>query len=60
MGSEFAAEGAVLEGGEEGVEFGQRRTVRGLQLFHRRYLAREFALEVEGRELDLNVSKSSL
>ena len=32
--SEFPPEGAVLEGGEERVQLGQRGAVRGLQLLH--------------------------
>ena len=32
--SEFPSEGAVLEGGEERVQLGQRGAVRGFQLVH--------------------------
>ena len=34
-GSEFAAEGAVLAGGEEGVELRQRHALRRRELLHR-------------------------
>ena len=46
--SEFPAEGAVLEGGEERVQLRQRRALCRLQAFHRRHAAGEFALEGEG------------
>ena len=43
--SQFPSEGAVLEGGEEGVQLRQRRALRRLQRLHRRDSAGEFALQ---------------
>ena len=52
--SELPAEGAVLEGGEERVQLGQRGAVRGLQLLHGGDAAGEFALQREGWNGDGN------
>ena len=49
---QFAAEGAVLEGGEECVQFCQGRALRGLELLHRRDSAGEFALDLNGGQCD--------
>ncbi len=51
MSSEFPAEGAVLEGGEERVQLRQRRALRRLQAFHRGHAAGEFALSGDGRKV---------
>ena len=47
--SQLAPEGAVLEGGEERVELGQRGAVRGFQLLDGGDAAGEVALKGEGR-----------
>ena len=46
--SEFAPEGAVLEGGEEGVQLGQGGAVGRFQGLHPCYPPGEFALQGEG------------
>jgi hypothetical protein len=53
--SEFSSEGAVLEGGEERVQLGQRGAVRGLQFLHGGDAAGEVALEGEGRKNHLQL-----
>ena len=49
-GSEVSSEGAVLQGGEEGVEFGQVGALAGLLLLDGLDDGCEAVLEVEGRE----------
>ena len=46
-GSEVSTEGAGLQGGEEGVQFGQVRALTGLLLFDGRDDGGEAVLEVE-------------
>ena len=52
--SQFPPEGAVLEGGEEGVMLGQGGALRLLQLVHRPHPAGEFLLEGDGGEWNAN------
>ena len=52
-GSEVSAEGAGLQGGEEGVEFGEVSSVAGLLFFDRLDDGREVALATKGGECNL-------
>ena len=49
---QLAAEGAVLERGEERVELGKRRPLRGLEPTYSRYSAGEFSLQRDRRNWD--------
>ena len=49
-GSEVSSEGAGLQGGEEGVEFGQVGALAGLLLLDGVDDRREAPLEVKGRQ----------
>jgi hypothetical protein len=49
---QFPVEGALLEGGEEGVEFGELGAHPGLLRFHLLHDGREALLQGEGREGD--------
>ena len=53
-GSEVSPEGAGLQGGEEGVEFGEVGALAGFLLFDGFDDGGEAVLEVEGRESDLH------
>ena len=52
-GSEVSSEGAGLQGGEEGVEFGQMGALAGLLLFDGFDDCGEAVLEVDGWDKDL-------
>jgi len=47
---QLSPEGAVLEGGEEGVQFGERGAMGGFQFFYGGGAAGEVALQVDGWE----------
>jgi hypothetical protein len=56
---QLSPESPVLEGGEEGVQFGQRGAVRGLQLLHGAHPPGEFALEFDGGNWDYQAAQTS-